>query len=100
MVAPLVTVAIPLWRNKRLNDASSTKWNKCTPDFVFGASLDLNEAMNLAGLGGDVSSVPARLRANSFDSRDNCGSFNAMKHISQEHQQLIRIGLVETSVKG
>ena len=43
-----------------------------------------------------MSSVPARLEANSFDIKDNCGSVNAMKHISQEHQRLIRAGLVNT----
>ena len=67
---------------------------------VSGASLFWNEPMNFAGLGGDVSSVPARLEANSSDIKENCGFLNAMKHISQEHQRLIRSGLVDTCVQG
>ena len=57
----------------------------CVELHVSGASLVLNETLKLALLGGDVSSVPARLEAHSFDIKDNCGPFDAMEHISQEH---------------
>ena len=65
-------------------------------------TFDQKTALKLARLDADDDSPPpaSRLIASAFDSKENCGSVNAMRLIPKEHQQTIRSGLVDSPVNG
>ena len=65
-------------------------------------TFDKKTALKLARLDADDDSPPpaSRLIPSAFDSKENCGSVNAMRHIPKEHQQTMRSGLVDSSVNG
>ena len=65
-------------------------------------TFDQKSALKLASLDADDDSPPPATRQidSAFDITENCGSFDAMRHIPTEHQDATRNGLVNSSVSG